>query len=153
MRNTLMTTMASGVGQSQGPNGFSSFSGKGESVSGRHANAVQIKAVTDVLALLYLKAISFLVFFFLGTKMRRPKRNLSVFQQTKILLWKNVLIKWRMKMQSFQVGLKKTREVAPGDGLISAFLYTSSSFSSVKNHFKSSVCTMAKSCSNTWCEA
>ncbi|XP_004946289.2 ATP-binding cassette sub-family A member 10 [Gallus gallus] len=34
--------------------------------------------------------------------MRRPKRNLSVFQQTKILLWKNVLIKWRMKMQSFQ---------------------------------------------------
>ncbi|NXE01436.1 ABCA9 protein, partial [Chaetorhynchus papuensis] len=26
----------------------------------------------------------------------------SVFQQTKILLWKNVLIKWRMKMQSFQ---------------------------------------------------
>lgn len=59
-----MTTMASGVGQSQGPNGFSSFSGKGESVSGRHANAVQIKAVTDVLALLYLKAISFLFFFF-----------------------------------------------------------------------------------------
>ncbi|NWT20072.1 ABCA9 protein, partial [Vireo altiloquus] len=30
------------------------------------------------------------------------QRNLSVFQQTKILLWKNVLIKWRMKMQSFQ---------------------------------------------------
>ncbi|NWR82466.1 ABCAA protein, partial [Furnarius figulus] len=29
-------------------------------------------------------------------------RNLSVIQQTKILLWKNVLIKWRMKMQSFQ---------------------------------------------------
>ncbi|NXB13674.1 ABCA6 protein, partial [Rhagologus leucostigma] len=26
----------------------------------------------------------------------------SVFQQTKILLWKNVLIKWRMKMHSFQ---------------------------------------------------
>ncbi|NXI80967.1 ABCA9 protein, partial [Rhipidura dahli] len=26
----------------------------------------------------------------------------SVFQQTKILLWKNVLVKWRMKMQSFQ---------------------------------------------------
>ncbi|OXB75592.1 UNVERIFIED_CONTAM: hypothetical protein H355_015708 [Colinus virginianus] len=36
------------------------------------------------------------------TKMRRIKRNLSVFQQTKILLWKNVLTKWRMKMQSFQ---------------------------------------------------
>ncbi|NXS90686.1 ABCAA protein, partial [Jacana jacana] len=30
------------------------------------------------------------------------QRNTSVFQQTKILLWKNVLIKWRMKMQSFQ---------------------------------------------------
>ncbi|NXI63370.1 ABCAA protein, partial [Anseranas semipalmata] len=30
------------------------------------------------------------------------QRNLSVFQQTKILLWKNVLIKWRMKMHSFQ---------------------------------------------------
>ncbi|NXC10386.1 ABCA9 protein, partial [Orthonyx spaldingii] len=30
------------------------------------------------------------------------QRNLSVFQQTKILLWKNVLIKWRMRMQSFQ---------------------------------------------------
>ncbi|NXY75912.1 ABCAA protein, partial [Glareola pratincola] len=30
------------------------------------------------------------------------ERNMSVFQQTKILLWKNVLIKWRMKMQSFQ---------------------------------------------------
>ncbi|NXS27023.1 ABCA9 protein, partial [Pomatostomus ruficeps] len=30
------------------------------------------------------------------------QRNLSVFQQTKILLWKNVLLKWRMKMQSFQ---------------------------------------------------
>ncbi|NXE87527.1 ABCAA protein, partial [Menura novaehollandiae] len=30
------------------------------------------------------------------------QRNLSVFQQTKILLWKNVLIKRRMKMQSFQ---------------------------------------------------
>ncbi|NXC42520.1 ABCAA protein, partial [Penelope pileata] len=29
-------------------------------------------------------------------------RNLSVLQQTKILLWKNVLTKWRMKMQSFQ---------------------------------------------------
>ncbi|NXX52367.1 ABCAA protein, partial [Scopus umbretta] len=29
-------------------------------------------------------------------------RNMSVFQQTKILLWKNVRIKWRMKMQSFQ---------------------------------------------------
>ncbi|NWT78015.1 ABCA9 protein, partial [Lanius ludovicianus] len=29
-------------------------------------------------------------------------RSVSVFQQTKILLWKNVLIKWRMKMQSFQ---------------------------------------------------
>uniref|UniRef100_A0A8C3L714 ABC transporter domain-containing protein n=1 Tax=Chrysolophus pictus TaxID=9089 RepID=A0A8C3L714_CHRPC len=34
--------------------------------------------------------------------MRRLQRNLSVFQQTKVLLWKNVLIKWRMKMQSFQ---------------------------------------------------
>ncbi|NXH24253.1 ABCAA protein, partial [Myiagra hebetior] len=30
------------------------------------------------------------------------QRSVSVFQQTKILLWKNVLIKWRMKMQSFQ---------------------------------------------------
>ncbi|NXB50960.1 ABCA9 protein, partial [Leucopsar rothschildi] len=30
------------------------------------------------------------------------QRNISVLQQTKILLWKNVLIKWRMKMQSFQ---------------------------------------------------
>ncbi|NXN18950.1 ABCAA protein, partial [Indicator maculatus] len=30
------------------------------------------------------------------------QRNLSVFQQIKILLWKNLLIKWRMKMQSFQ---------------------------------------------------
>ncbi|NXE48706.1 ABCAA protein, partial [Casuarius casuarius] len=30
------------------------------------------------------------------------QRNMSIFQQTKILLWKNVLIKWRMKMQSFQ---------------------------------------------------
>ncbi|NXM13574.1 ABCA9 protein, partial [Ploceus nigricollis] len=30
------------------------------------------------------------------------QRNITVFQQTKILLWKNVLIKWRMKMQSFQ---------------------------------------------------
>ncbi|NXU16094.1 ABCA6 protein, partial [Pardalotus punctatus] len=30
------------------------------------------------------------------------QRNISVFQQTKILLWKNVLLKWRMKMQSFQ---------------------------------------------------
>ncbi|NWH66418.1 ABCAA protein, partial [Geococcyx californianus] len=30
------------------------------------------------------------------------QRNKSTFQQTKILLWKNVLIKWRMKMQSFQ---------------------------------------------------
>ncbi|NXO86176.1 ABCAA protein, partial [Sitta europaea] len=30
------------------------------------------------------------------------QRNISVFQQTKILLWKNVLIKWRMKIQSFQ---------------------------------------------------
>ncbi|NXF79117.1 ABCAA protein, partial [Sclerurus mexicanus] len=29
-------------------------------------------------------------------------RNMSVIQQTKILLWKNVLIKWRMKVQSFQ---------------------------------------------------
>ncbi|NXY90850.1 ABCAA protein, partial [Alcedo cyanopectus] len=30
------------------------------------------------------------------------QRNMSIFQQTKILLWKNLLIKWRMKMQSFQ---------------------------------------------------
>ncbi|NXI40022.1 ABCA9 protein, partial [Galbula dea] len=30
------------------------------------------------------------------------QRHLNVFQQTKILLWKNLLIKWRMKMQSFQ---------------------------------------------------
>ncbi|NXK17444.1 ABCAA protein, partial [Arenaria interpres] len=30
------------------------------------------------------------------------QRNMSVLQQTKILLWKNVLIKRRMKMQSFQ---------------------------------------------------
>ncbi|NXQ64136.1 ABC8B protein, partial [Anthoscopus minutus] len=30
------------------------------------------------------------------------QRNISVFQQTKILLWKNFLIKWRMKRQSFQ---------------------------------------------------
>ncbi|NWY17957.1 ABCAA protein, partial [Aphelocoma coerulescens] len=30
------------------------------------------------------------------------QRSVSVFQQTKILLWKNVLIKWRMRMQSFQ---------------------------------------------------
>ncbi|NXA72228.1 ABCAA protein, partial [Thryothorus ludovicianus] len=30
------------------------------------------------------------------------QRNISVFQQTKILLWKNVLIKWRMRIQSFQ---------------------------------------------------
>ncbi|NXJ18899.1 ABCA6 protein, partial [Dicrurus megarhynchus] len=30
------------------------------------------------------------------------QKSVSVFQQTKILLWKNVLIKWRMKMQSFQ---------------------------------------------------
>ncbi|NWW43952.1 ABCAA protein, partial [Pedionomus torquatus] len=30
------------------------------------------------------------------------RRNTSVFQQTKILLWKNVLTKWRMKMHSFQ---------------------------------------------------
>ncbi|NXB06545.1 ABCA9 protein, partial [Cnemophilus loriae] len=30
------------------------------------------------------------------------QRNISVFQQTKILLWKNILIKWRMKRQSFQ---------------------------------------------------
>uniref|UniRef100_U3JIL5 ATP binding cassette subfamily A member 10 n=1 Tax=Ficedula albicollis TaxID=59894 RepID=U3JIL5_FICAL len=34
--------------------------------------------------------------------MKTVQRNISVFQQTKILLWKNVLIKWRMKMQSFQ---------------------------------------------------
>lgn len=62
MRNALMTTMASGAGQSQGPNGFGSFSGKGKSVSGRQANAVQIKTVTDVLALLYLKAINLFYF-------------------------------------------------------------------------------------------
>ncbi|NWQ58710.1 ABC8B protein, partial [Neopipo cinnamomea] len=30
------------------------------------------------------------------------QRNMSVLQQTKILLWKNVLLKWRMKIQSFQ---------------------------------------------------
>ncbi|XP_053850721.1 ABC-type organic anion transporter ABCA8-like isoform X2 [Vidua macroura] len=34
--------------------------------------------------------------------MKALQRNISVIQQTKILLWKNVLIKWRMKMQSFQ---------------------------------------------------
>ncbi|KAM9281114.1 ATP-binding cassette sub-family A member 10-like [Morus bassanus] len=34
--------------------------------------------------------------------MKALQRNMSVFQQTKILLWKNVLIKRRMKMQSFQ---------------------------------------------------
>ncbi|XP_041341700.1 ATP-binding cassette sub-family A member 9-like isoform X1 [Pyrgilauda ruficollis] len=34
--------------------------------------------------------------------MKTVQRNISVFQQIKILLWKNVLIKWRMKMQSFQ---------------------------------------------------
>ncbi|XP_049669094.1 ATP-binding cassette sub-family A member 10-like [Accipiter gentilis] len=34
--------------------------------------------------------------------MKTLQRNMSVFQQTKILLWKNVLTKWRMKMQSFQ---------------------------------------------------
>ncbi|XP_061866528.1 ATP-binding cassette sub-family A member 10-like [Colius striatus] len=34
--------------------------------------------------------------------MKTLQRNISVFQQTKILLWKNVLLKWRMKMQSFQ---------------------------------------------------
>ncbi|XP_042658487.1 ATP-binding cassette sub-family A member 10 isoform X1 [Tyto alba] len=34
--------------------------------------------------------------------MKTLQRNMSVFQQTKILLWKNVLIKWRMKMQGFQ---------------------------------------------------
>ncbi|XP_010209827.1 PREDICTED: ATP-binding cassette sub-family A member 10-like [Tinamus guttatus] len=34
--------------------------------------------------------------------MKRLQRNMSVFQQTKILLWKNVLVKWRMKRQSFQ---------------------------------------------------
>ncbi|KAL9833539.1 ABC-type organic anion transporter ABCA8-like [Geothlypis trichas] len=34
--------------------------------------------------------------------MKTVQRNISVFQQTKILLWKNVLIKWRMKIQSFQ---------------------------------------------------
>ncbi|NXW57287.1 ABCAA protein, partial [Eurystomus gularis] len=30
------------------------------------------------------------------------QRKMSVFQQTRVLLWKNLLIKWRMKMQSFQ---------------------------------------------------
>ncbi|XP_072737008.1 ATP-binding cassette sub-family A member 10-like [Ciconia boyciana] len=34
--------------------------------------------------------------------MKTLQRNMSVFQQTRILLWKNVLTKWRMKMQSFQ---------------------------------------------------
>ncbi|XP_071429692.1 ATP-binding cassette sub-family A member 10-like isoform X2 [Pithys albifrons albifrons] len=34
--------------------------------------------------------------------MKTLHRNMSVIQQTKILLWKNVLLKWRMKMQSFQ---------------------------------------------------
>ncbi|XP_027746188.1 ATP-binding cassette sub-family A member 10-like [Empidonax traillii] len=34
--------------------------------------------------------------------MKTLQRKMSVFQQTKILLWKNVLLKWRMKMQSFQ---------------------------------------------------
>ncbi|XP_041902180.1 ATP-binding cassette sub-family A member 10-like isoform X1 [Corvus kubaryi] len=34
--------------------------------------------------------------------MKTLQRSVSVFQQTKILLWKNVLVKWRMKMQSFQ---------------------------------------------------
>ncbi|NXD62036.1 ABCAA protein, partial [Eolophus roseicapillus] len=30
------------------------------------------------------------------------QRNMSVLQQTKVLLWKNILMKWRLKMQSFQ---------------------------------------------------
>ncbi|XP_008940765.1 PREDICTED: ATP-binding cassette sub-family A member 10-like, partial [Merops nubicus] len=34
--------------------------------------------------------------------MKTPQRNTSVFQQLKILLWKNLLIKRRRKMQSFQ---------------------------------------------------
>ncbi|KAM6050798.1 ATP-binding cassette sub-family A member 10 isoform 1-T1 [Chlamydotis macqueenii] len=34
--------------------------------------------------------------------MKTLQRNTSVFQQTKTLLWKNVLIKWRMKTQSFR---------------------------------------------------
>ncbi|XP_051490810.1 ATP-binding cassette sub-family A member 10-like isoform X2 [Apus apus] len=34
--------------------------------------------------------------------MRKLQRNTSVLQQTKILLWKNLLLKWKMKMQSFQ---------------------------------------------------
>nr|XP_030143243.3 ATP-binding cassette sub-family A member 10 [Taeniopygia guttata] len=34
--------------------------------------------------------------------MKALQRNISVLQQIKILLWKNVMIKWRMKMQSFQ---------------------------------------------------
>ncbi|XP_019397887.1 PREDICTED: ATP-binding cassette sub-family A member 10-like [Crocodylus porosus] len=34
--------------------------------------------------------------------MRTLHRNICVFQQTKILLWKNVLSKWRRKRQSFQ---------------------------------------------------
>lgn len=42
----------------------------------------------------------------LDSKMKTVQRNISVFQQIKILFWKNVLIKWRMKMQSFQVRKK-----------------------------------------------
>ncbi|XP_019349801.1 ABC-type organic anion transporter ABCA8 isoform X1 [Alligator mississippiensis] len=34
--------------------------------------------------------------------MQTLHRNMSVFQQTKMLLWKNVLTKWRRKRQSFQ---------------------------------------------------
>ncbi|XP_010001102.1 PREDICTED: ATP-binding cassette sub-family A member 10-like [Chaetura pelagica] len=34
--------------------------------------------------------------------MRKLQRNRSVLQQTKILLWKNLLLKWKMKMQSLQ---------------------------------------------------
>ncbi|XP_061233233.1 ATP-binding cassette sub-family A member 10-like [Neopsephotus bourkii] len=34
--------------------------------------------------------------------MKTLQRNTGVFQQTKVLLWKNILMKWRMKTQSFQ---------------------------------------------------
>lgn len=72
---------------------------------GTHAEVVQIKAVAAVPALVVSKSNVLLLIFLVHSKMRRLQRNLSVFQQTKILLWKNVLIKWRMKMQSFQVVL------------------------------------------------
>ncbi|RLV94599.1 hypothetical protein DV515_00013078 [Chloebia gouldiae] len=38
----------------------------------------------------------------LPVEMKALQRNINVFQQIKILLWKNIMIKWRMKMQSFQ---------------------------------------------------